>query len=70
MYYTGIGEVVIMERPHKNYEEYVSEYAAARHITAAEAETHSMVKLFKESIADSIKPSQNIVMLELTNINC
>ena len=59
-----------MEKPHKSYEEYILEYAAAKHITAAEAETHSMVKLFKESIADSIKPSQNIVTLELTNINC
>ena len=47
-----------MEKPHKSYEEYVSEYAAAKHITAAEAETHTMVQLFRESIADSIKPSQ------------
>ena len=59
-----------MEKPHKSYEEYVSEYAAAKHITAAEAETHTMVQLFKDSIVDSIKPTQNIVMLELTNINC
>ena len=59
-----------MEKSHKNYEEYVSEYAAVKHITVAEAETHSMVKLFKESITDSIKPSQNIVMLKLSNINC
>ena len=59
-----------MEKPHKNYEEYVLAYAAAKHITAAEAESHSMVKAFKESMIDSSKPSQNIVMLELTDINC
>lgn len=70
MYYTDIREVVIMEKPHKNYEEYVSEYAAVNHITVAEAETHSMVKLFKESMNDSIKPSENIVSQQLIGINC
>lgn len=59
-----------IRKPHVTYDEYVQSIAKAYNRTPEEAKQLICVKLFKESMNDSIKPSENIVSQQLVGINC
>ena len=59
-----------IRKPHVTYEEYVQATAKSYDCTPEEAEQFMCVKLFKEFMDDSIKPSENIVSQQLIGINC
>lgn len=59
-----------IRKPHVTYEEYVQSIAKSYNRTFEEAEQLICVKLFKDSMNDSINPTENIVSQQLVGINC